>query len=336
MTRATGRSAPYVVVVEIELRHLRLVRAVADARSLTKAAAALGASQPSVTRSLRRIEDALGGPLFQRSRHGVEPTALGKLVVSRARAVLPSVESLQDDIDASRAAAGHAPVAARVGASTGPALVGLIKGMAAALPSTQVVIESATHTGGLLDLTSAGRVDLAVVNEYVGFEAAPPAPVDRRALLTQPVFVMLAVDHPLANRPQVDLADLAEDRWVLRPLDVDHEYDALAAACDRVGFSPRVEHYLAGGPAIELVRSVGFVSLCYPSARFPDVVTRPLVDTPMTVRHSAISHPRSPLGPVIPRLGRQIVEEFAAAGSTVPHYRAWLQDHGPLPPNGRT
>ncbi len=316
------------------MRHLRLVRAIADARSLTKAATVLGASQPSVTRSLRRIEDALGGPLFQRSRHGVEPTPLGKLVVSRARAVLPSVESLQDDIDASRAVQGHAPASVRVGASTGAALVGLIRGMSATLPSTQVFIESATHVGGLLDLTAAGRMDLAVVNEFVGFEAAAPALVERRALLTQPVFVMLAVDHPLASQPQVDLADLAHDRWVLRPLDVDHEYDALAAACDRVGFAPKVEHYLAGGPAIELVRSVGFISLCYPSARFPEVVTRPLINTPLTVRHTAISHPRSPLSQVIPRLVRHVIDEFGSVGSTVPHYRAWLQDHGPLPTTG--
>lgn len=325
--RITGQKT-YLGWVEIELRHLRLVRAIADASSVTRAASALGASQPSVTRSLRRIEEALGGPLFQRSRQGVEPTALGKLVVARARAVLPAVESLQDDIDAARVTAGQVPASARIGASTGPAMVGLIRGMTATLPSAQITTESASHVGGLLDLAVAGRVDLAVINEFVGFELPVPASVERRPLVTQPVFVMLAAGHRLAAQPVIDLADLAEQPWVLRPLDVDHEYDALAAACDRLGFAPRVEHYLAGSPAIELVRSAGFVSICYPSARFPDVVTRPLHDAPLQVRHIALAPGRSPLVPFLPRLLGHVLAEFDAAADAVPQYRDWLAARG--------
>ncbi|MGH8795377.1 MAG: LysR family transcriptional regulator, partial [Stackebrandtia sp.] len=47
--------------MEVELRHLRAVCAVADAGSVSKAAAALGISQPALTAQLRRIEQSLGG-----------------------------------------------------------------------------------------------------------------------------------------------------------------------------------------------------------------------------------------------------------------------------------
>ncbi|GGX78164.1 hypothetical protein GCM10010510_23850 [Streptomyces anandii JCM 4720] len=52
--------------MELELRHLRTVRTIAEAGSLTKAASLLGLAQPALSAQLRRIEGALGGALFER------------------------------------------------------------------------------------------------------------------------------------------------------------------------------------------------------------------------------------------------------------------------------
>ncbi len=59
--------------MELELRHLRTVRAIADTGSLTKAAATLGLAQPALSAQLRRIEKALGGTLFERDHTGPAP-----------------------------------------------------------------------------------------------------------------------------------------------------------------------------------------------------------------------------------------------------------------------
>ena len=61
--------------MEIELRHLRLIRALGETGSVSRAAATLGASQPAVSRQLTRIEHAMGARLFQRGRGGVEHAA---------------------------------------------------------------------------------------------------------------------------------------------------------------------------------------------------------------------------------------------------------------------
>ncbi len=50
--------------MELELRHLRTLRAIAEAGNLTRAATALGLAQPALSAQLRRIERALGGELF--------------------------------------------------------------------------------------------------------------------------------------------------------------------------------------------------------------------------------------------------------------------------------
>ena len=58
---------------------------------------ALGLAQPALTAQLQRIERTLGGPLFDRDRRGARPTALGELVLARARVLLPAMKGLQDE-----------------------------------------------------------------------------------------------------------------------------------------------------------------------------------------------------------------------------------------------
>ena len=83
--------------MDLEIRHLKVVCAIADTGSLTKAAALLGLAQPALTAQLQRIERRLGGPLFDRDRRGARPTAMGELVLSRARVLLGAMKGLEDE-----------------------------------------------------------------------------------------------------------------------------------------------------------------------------------------------------------------------------------------------
>lgn len=69
--------------MELELRHLRVLCAIADSGSVGRAAAALGYTQPALSTQLRRIERLLGEGLFVRASTGVELTAYGAEVVSQ-------------------------------------------------------------------------------------------------------------------------------------------------------------------------------------------------------------------------------------------------------------
>jgi molybdate transport repressor ModE-like protein len=58
----------------IEIKEIRLIEAIAEHGSLARTARALGMSQPNLTRALAAMEAKLGGPLFERHRHGVIAT----------------------------------------------------------------------------------------------------------------------------------------------------------------------------------------------------------------------------------------------------------------------
>src|SRR5919107_847808 len=84
----------------LRLTLLRAVHAVATHGSLLKASAALGVSQPALTKSLHELEDLLQVRLFDRHARGVRPTAAGTVLVRSARRVLAEVRRLDEELDA--------------------------------------------------------------------------------------------------------------------------------------------------------------------------------------------------------------------------------------------
>lgn len=312
--------------MEIETRHLRMVKAVADEGSITRAASALGTTQPALTRQLRRIEDNLGGPLFQRSHAGVEQTPLGRLVVGRATAVLSVLDTLQTDASSLRSA----PAQVRIGVRFGNALVGLIRGLRATLPSTEIVTESETRIDGLLDLLGSHRIDFAVIHEYVGNEI----PLDSRLLVRpvgcEPGFVLMSADHPLADRDELELADLADETWLLSPLDVDREADCMTRICWDAGFTPKIGHYLSDGLSVELIRAGEAIALSTPTNRDSGMVLKPLAGTPMQVRRLLLVERDNPFAEHLDKLARFTADVLTETLERQPVYRSWVERHGPL------
>ena len=74
---------------------MRSVVGIAEEGSISKAARALGVSQPAISAQLKRIEDYVGGSIFEKSAHGAALTELGKVVLIQARKILEANNQLQ-------------------------------------------------------------------------------------------------------------------------------------------------------------------------------------------------------------------------------------------------
>ncbi|MFG2669639.1 LysR family transcriptional regulator [Streptomyces sp. NPDC048445] len=278
--------------MELELRHLRTVRAIADTGSLTKAAAALGLAQPALSAQLRRIEKALGGPLFDRDHTGARPTPLGELVLERARVVLPAVSELQSE--AVRFANARGVMERfRLGGTHGPLLGGLVDRLATAHPAAQVSTYTSWSVAEIAAQLVDGRLDFALIGAC---GESPPPVADRltwQVVGVDPVFVMLPEGHPLAGAPELELAALANECWA----DVPGEgcfADCFVAACARAGFSPVSVYETDTASVVHLVqvgRAVGLCRATFPPT--PGVVTRPVTGSPLSWRHLLGWHPRS-------------------------------------------
>ncbi len=89
----------------LKMRHLVLLLQIQQHGSLTRVAQHMASSQPAVTNALAELESMFGTALFERSSRGMLPTALGEVVIERARAMLHDLDHLARDMEA--VAAGH-------------------------------------------------------------------------------------------------------------------------------------------------------------------------------------------------------------------------------------
>lgn len=269
--------------MDIELRHLRIVCAIAEAGSVTKAAAALGLAQPALTTQLQRIERSLGGTLFERDRRGTRPTALGDLVLARARVLLPALRGLQSE--ATELVSAGQVTRFRVGATSGPVVAGLVQRLATAYPDRHVSLHSTWSMNEIAQKVLGGDLDFALIGA-----CAESLPAQGPGLVWQPVsvdavWVLLSADHPLAARPEVALADLADEQWVNAPGDSCFN-DCFAAACAREGFAPRPVQEMDVGVCFDLVASGSAVALAQGTVRrIPGVAAVPIAGAPLRWRH---------------------------------------------------
>ena len=100
--RTNGWRTPCLYKGMIDNFRLRIFSAVASLGSFTAAAKALGISQPAVSQNISELEKFAGARLLRRSRGGVELTATGKRLLSRAEAVLHECSKLENDFRAPR------------------------------------------------------------------------------------------------------------------------------------------------------------------------------------------------------------------------------------------
>jgi DNA-binding transcriptional LysR family regulator len=318
--------------MNLELRHLKVVCAIAETGSVTKAASLLGLAQPALTAQLQRIERTLGGPLFERDRRGARATALGELVLSRARVLLPAMKGLQDE--AARLAcsgAGEAEMSRyRFGSIGGPVIGGLVHRLSETQPDAQISTHASYWVDELANMVIAGKLDYAQVG--VCGDAIPSADYGLvwQTVAVDAVCVLMLEDHPQAKGVDIDLAELAEEQWAAGTGD-GCLAECFAAACARAGFAPRrvLETDVRG--VVDMVESGLAIGICQPTFRPPAGLThRPLKGAPLRWRQALGWHPDSPAARMAPRLMTMAHEAYQEAVARNPMYVEWMADYPQL------
>ncbi|WFE40131.1 LysR family transcriptional regulator [Micromonospora sp. WMMD998] len=312
--------------MNLELRHLRVVCAIAETGSVTKAASLLGLAQPALTAQLQRIERVLGGPLFERDRRGARPTALGELVLDRARVLLPAMKGLQDEA-ARMAGAGDPLRRYRFGGVNSPILGRLVHRLAAEHPDAQITTYASWSVDELAQMVAGGRLDFALAGVCGDAAPSPVFGLSWREVAVDPVLVLLPQTHPLAGRDEIDLVELRREQWVAAPGDGCFG-DCFAATCARAGFTPRKVYEADVRAALDLVDAGAAVALCQATFRpVAGLVTRRLAGAPLRWRLLFGWHPEAPAAAVAEPVLRTAVAAYTDALAHHPDYLSWLPAH---------
>jgi DNA-binding transcriptional LysR family regulator len=199
----------------IELRTFKYALAVAEHRGFRKAAEALLLTQPTLTRAIQNLEEAIGAKLFDRAKRQVEPTPLGRIFLKRAAKVLQAASDLQREMHLAR---GLEVGRLEIGSGVAPAdlHMGPVLGrLCQRYPHLNVSLE--VHDfGALTQLLQAGRIELFV---------AETSEVEMSGdFLVTPLNVLKAHHfcrrgHPLVDRlPHLTLQEVLEYPLIMTKL----------------------------------------------------------------------------------------------------------------------
>ena len=217
----------------MELRQLRYFATVAEELHFGRAAERLLIAQSVVSQQIRRLERELDVVLFERSPRHVRLTEAGRAFLPHALAVLDA----QEQAVASMARfAEHRSRVLRLGTSSGlgDRLTTVLDGLARRLPDTSVELVNAP-TGKRLEMVVDGDLDATFVRgEVEGASALRVLPIWRDALV-----VVLPERHPLADAPDLTIADLAGlPLWMVERCTNRALVDLVTGACRDAGFEP--------------------------------------------------------------------------------------------------
>jgi len=214
--------------VELKLKDLRYLVAVADQRHFGRAAARCFVSQPTLSAQLKKLEQALGVQLIERAPSNVSLTAVGEEIVARARRIL---EASDEVVELARS--HQDPLAGRLRVALlptiGPYLLpGIATLIRKALPRLELHLYE-YQTDAMLEKLHAGELDLGILALPVELEG-----LESRELYREEFLVALPERHPLAARERLRVADLRAERLLL--LEEGHCLrDQALEVCSRVG-----------------------------------------------------------------------------------------------------
>jgi LysR family transcriptional regulator for metE and metH len=261
--------------MSLEIRHLKLVAAIAETGSVTRAANCLHLTQSALSHQLHDAEEQLGVTLFERKNRKMRLTAAGDRLLESARSILAELERAQKEIQ-NRSSAGQGLIRLSTECYTVyhwlPERMRLFQGKFPGV-EFQLVIEATDNPfEALLD----GKLDLAIAC----------SPVRNRKIRCTPLFddelvAIVPPSHPIAKNPFAEPADFAGQTVFIYPPKEDSTLlnEVLAPA----GVWPRsIQEVTLTEAIIEMVRGgLGMAALAR-WAVAPQLASGALVGLPLT------------------------------------------------------
>ncbi|RAP63766.1 LysR family transcriptional regulator [Achromobacter sp. HZ01] len=259
---------------DLSSRELQAICTLAECGSFVAAALTMNVSQPALTRTVQRVEQALGVALFRRSTRRVEITAAGQEFVTLAQRVLAdlriSVENMREISDELR---GRCIVSSVMSVAY-TQLPRIVARYRESRPGIELQVREGVH-GTVMDDVRSGVADMGIT--YID---DVPGEYSVVSLGREVFHVVMPRNHPLAARPGVKLEELAPYAQVSLPRDAQtrrliDSHAAIAGVALRhtvtVSQFATVMQFVWAGVGVAIVPG-GAV----PAALSADLVARPL------------------------------------------------------------
>ncbi|WP_330184240.1 LysR family transcriptional regulator [Nocardia sp. NBC_01503] len=198
--------------MDIDTRLLRYFVAVAEEGHVTRAAQRLYLSQPALTKQIKQLENQLGVQLFTRSRTGMTLTEPGRVFAEHAPVLLAGWDRMLRDTKSGASRAGKVLRIGFIASAANEFTPEIVSAFRRAHPGWRIDMRQTGWTdpsAGLAD----GDVDAALVRlPFPGHDGYRV-----QELFTEPRWLALPADHPLAALREIEFRAVWEEPFVASP-----------------------------------------------------------------------------------------------------------------------
>jgi DNA-binding transcriptional LysR family regulator len=258
----------------LDVKQLRVLKAVAEHGSFSAAAEALSYTQPAISQQVAALEKQAGATLVDRTSRGVRLTEAGLALVDHAEVVLARLAAAEAELEAMAGVRGG-----RVRLSSFPTAGASLLPPAVALfterhPEVELSFVEREPEEAAQMLRSA-ELEVALVFEYGEMDRRDFERVydglELHHLIDDPMFLALPHEHPMARRQRVRLRDFADETWIQESGTHSWCGGLHRSACVAAGFEPRVgfqsddynvvQGLIASGVGISLLPSLALTNV---------------------------------------------------------------------------
>lgn len=193
---------------DIELRQLRYFSVVAEELNFTRAAERLQIAQPPLSRQIQNLEKALQVELLQRTNRRVTLTPAGVVFLAECRQILSHLEqSIRMTQRADQGEIGQLIIGFE-GSFHGQTVLSVIQNFRSHFPDVKLILQEMTSVQQM-DALHQKLIDVGFVDPVIGRED-----ISLIKVLAEPLVLVLATSHPLANQDSLDLKQLEQESWI--------------------------------------------------------------------------------------------------------------------------
>lgn len=191
-------------------RLLTQLAIIVELQSITRAAKRLNVTQPTLSRTVKVIEDKVGGAVLNRDRYGVTPTDIGRRLAAEGRRILRRTQGAEKMIQEWK----HG-LNGEIRVGVGPMIATTIMGdfLATTLAETPKygIKLFCDYASRLVDLLRENELDIAIIPVKLNLSDDQ---LHHEELFSDRLSIFVGQDDPLAKRKNVSPHDLVEHNWI--------------------------------------------------------------------------------------------------------------------------
>lgn len=228
----------------MELLQLKYFQTVAYTEHISKAAQLLNIAQPSLSLTIKRLEDELGTTLFDRKGRNIQLSASGKILLKHVNRIFIEIENAQIEIQSEEQ---HLANTIKIAISNPRFLTGLISEHINLFPTSKI-LQSIGVKSDILTSLKKGDIDLGITGHPIQDEELASC-----LLVDEDIVLVLPSNHRLTGENEISLSHVADEPFIM--LANNAEYSAFTTLlCEKAGFSPNIAFEVDSHLLVEIIK----------------------------------------------------------------------------------